>query len=500
MWKHVSYLQRGISHVSSGTECQDSVAIRENDIGIAAVIADGLGSLKNSEAAARTATEYVSACLLSIGEKRIALDTDEQKKWFADTTIRALQDRIRLEAGQKNLPAASMDCTLGFVFISKVKNYAIIGRLGDSAVCVIGDSIAEAVNDGNASANGTCAVMDEDAAEHLELRFLDLKKERIYGFILTSDGLDNYLYNKGSRRISRSAEEIFNALVTEQDPEEAVAARIRALTVDPESPFDDDISIAVLSRADKAYRFPDDPTWLCTCGTRNRVQDTYCVNCGKDFTQIYQNIKFKEYGGRDAFFLQINQFPLRERALIGMGPVPMEEAEENLQDRDMRMAEDDLLIPSMRTAEEDLQDPGIAKAEERRIKKRRAGNREANQSKQGKKIKLAILFLIGLIVGMLISGFIHSGRNRSLKNEITELRGENEAYQEEKESLQNENEALREENEAYQEEDADIPEEDEDIPEESESLPNENEASRENNEAFRGGLTARFWENEGVIY
>jgi hypothetical protein len=48
-----------------------------------------------------------------------------------------------------------MDCTLVFVYIIKNESKAIIGRLGDSAICVFGENDSIALNDGNKSANGT---------------------------------------------------------------------------------------------------------------------------------------------------------------------------------------------------------------------------------------------------------------------------------------------------------------------------------------------------------
>ena len=59
MWKYESYLQKGNSHIKSDTDCQDSVTVKENDQIIVAALADGLGSLKYAEIAARTVTQRV---------------------------------------------------------------------------------------------------------------------------------------------------------------------------------------------------------------------------------------------------------------------------------------------------------------------------------------------------------------------------------------------------------------------------------------------------------
>lgn len=162
------------------------------------------------------------------------------------------------------------------------------------------------------------AILDEDAHEHMEISFWDIEADEIYGFILTSDGLDNELYRKGSVYVNKAAEDYFNSVVISTDPKEAIQSKIAELTAEEDSPFDDDISIAVINRATSAISFPDDPTWLCTCGERNRLQDTYCYKCGKDFSVLYQNVRFKEYGGKTAFFLEINKRPDEEARVIGL--------------------------------------------------------------------------------------------------------------------------------------------------------------------------------------
>ena len=211
-----------------------------------------------------------------------------------------------------------MDCTLVFVCILKNENKAIIGHLGDSAICIIGEKKSIAINDGNRSANGTNALLDNDAIDHFCIRLYDLNKLKIQGFILTSDGLENELYMKGSDYVNQAAEIYFNAWYHNDKPITIIQDRIKKLTEIEGTPFDDDISIVVLSRANKAIQMPEDPTWLCTCGYRNNLQVTYCQKCNKDFSVLYQNIKFKNYGGKAAFFSRINQTPSEERRIISL--------------------------------------------------------------------------------------------------------------------------------------------------------------------------------------
>lgn len=315
VWKKLMYLQKGVSHVQNGTNCQDSVLIFENEDCIVAALADGLGSLKYSEVAAQTATDTVCKCFAELNNPLEQFETKEDlAKHILDAVVMSIQEKT-VEMG---VPLNEMDCTLMFVYVLKSTNCAIIGRLGDSAVCVIADPKSIAINDGNKSANGTNAILDKDAVEHFEIQILDLDKNNVYGFVLSSDGLENELYMKGSDHVNKTAELYFNAWFTADDPVTVIVDRISKLTEIEGTPFDDDISVAVLSRANEAIILPADPKWLCTCGFRNHLQTTYCQQCHKDFSVLYQNIRFRDYGGKAEFFTEINKHPEEELRIIGM--------------------------------------------------------------------------------------------------------------------------------------------------------------------------------------
>lgn len=315
VWKKLKYLQKGISHVQNGTNCQDSVLIFENEDCIVAALADGLGSLKYSEVAAQIATETVCKCFSELNNP---LEQFENKEDLAKHILDAAVMNIQEKAIEMSVPLNEMDCTLMFVCVIKTTNYAIIGRLGDSAVCIIAYPKSIAINDGNKSANGTNAILDKDAIEHFDIQIIDLDKNNIYGFILSSDGLENELYMKGSDHVNKTAELYFNAWFTSDDPITVIAERISKLTEIEGTPFDDDISVAVLSRTDEKIILPEDPKWLCTCGFRNHLQTTYCQQCHKDFSVLYHNIRFRDYGGKAAFFTEINEHPEEEMRIIGI--------------------------------------------------------------------------------------------------------------------------------------------------------------------------------------
>ena len=450
VWKQLKYLQKGVSHVRNSTNCQDSVLIFENDNCIVAALADGLGSLKYSEVAAQTATETVCKCFLELSNPLVQFETkkDLAKKDLAKHILDASVVNIQNKAREMGIPLNEMDCTLMFVCVLKTTNHAIIGRLGDSAVCVIANPKSIAINDGNKSANGTNAILDKDAIEHFDIQIIDLDKNNIQGFILSSDGLENELYMKGSDHVNKNAELYFNAWFKSDDPVTVIEERIIELTKIEGTPFDDDIGIAVLSRADNEITLPADPKWLCTCGFRNPLQATYCHRCHKDFSVLYQNIRFRDYGGKAAFFTEINKKPEEELRIIGM------RAKSDVVKQDNPIVESDFLkIPQTKSSDEKVKkhnviplEPVTNKREKSsenenqenvppRVEKVKNVHRQASGKHTGKTNKsrydrealkaIGILMTITLVIGLVAGGtfvkIVTSGKMSKLSKNIDEL-------------------------------------------------------------------------------
>ena len=195
-WKKTYYVKKGLSHIAEGTKCQDSVKVAENDEVLVAALADGLGSLVYSELASQTAAQAVCDYFMSFQAAYIDADTGQIS--LGDRIISCVKDAILVKAAESGIPSSGLDCTLAFVCINKTNNHAVVGLIGDSAVCIFGKEKNIAVNDGNKSANGTHAVLDEDASRHLLIEHIDLDQKGVLGFILTSDGLENGLSSGSS--------------------------------------------------------------------------------------------------------------------------------------------------------------------------------------------------------------------------------------------------------------------------------------------------------------
>lgn len=456
MWKTFSLKQKGLSHEQSNTCCQDNVLISQDDRWIVAALADGLGSLRYSEVAAEVATTTVCNFSAELLESII-----KQESSIEETVIEIIANAIRDKVTELSFTCSDLDCTLVFAIIDKQTNHAAIGRLGDSAAILLSESNSIVISDSDHSANGTNAVLDSEAAQHLFLRSFNLEEEKIVGIMLTSDGLDNELYLKGSKHVQKITGLYFNAVSAskqEEDAKRVIGDRIAKLTGVKDSSFDDDISLAILSRIDYPIDLPEDPTWLCSCGTRNYLQQTYCRKCNKDFSILYQNIRFRDYGGKDAFFTAINKDPNEERRLVGLPIIRDEQIKPRSVTPRKPISEnpnatsENVNITKNGTMSRDVDDGELRFSGQSNRSKRtnpvatpnnNGVRRTSGNASLGKKIRtsgvrtnkrfrlpkpiarllpLIICLIVGLVLGLIINGASSSKKIKSLNAEVDSLR------------------------------------------------------------------------------
>ena len=324
-WNYAFDARQGLSHIRNGRKCQDCVLVQNGKRCLVAVLSDGIGSREYSEVAAETTVTalcgFFAECNLD-ALNLIFLNAVSQEKCeqFKQYLVFELGKAVRAKADNLGIALANMDCTLVFVCVAFDRNQALVGRVGDSAVCVIRrEGKSESIADSGFSSNRTHTLLEADAPRQMELRVIDLSDEDIAGFILTSDGLNNELYMKGNDWVCHNAQEYMNALPgqTSENARKTLSARLDDLTTDYPDIFRDDISYAVLSRVQEPVSLPDDPTWLCTCGERNHLWETYCRRCHMDFVKLYRNANFAGEG-KAAFFARLNADENRERRTIGL--------------------------------------------------------------------------------------------------------------------------------------------------------------------------------------
>ena len=305
-WRYTYYQQRGIRH----RVCQDCVRVYSDNQRIIACLCDGLGSLNNSDLAAQVAVKSVIEILGEYNPFRCSDVTADNLTHLKKKLISEVQRRIAAAAKEKGFSLASLDCTLLFVCMFPQYNTVLTGNLGDSALCIIRDNRSPEILC-DSTFVGTRAVMDKDAAEQIHCKVFPLD-EHVKSILLTSDGLENEIFFKGLDFLGKETEIYLNAMLSDR-PKEIIQNRIRLLTSDRDTIFDDDISIAVISCLNQPVVLEDEPTWPCVCGNENPLYETFCTNCSRDFLDLYRNIDFK--GKKTEFFRRLQRNPAEKKAL-----------------------------------------------------------------------------------------------------------------------------------------------------------------------------------------
>lgn len=326
-WKYGQYIKTGVRHQKHQLPCQDSVFFAQDDNCLVAALCDGIGSLPESALAAKVAA--VAACRILQKCARIDFRVHASNPGGMLKDLLEQVDRyVAAKFEQRGIDRESGDSTLAFVYISKKFDYGFAASLGDSAVCLIQKSGNLCLTESNAHSESTATVNMRTPWEYAKSEVFDLKDDGFLGAILCSDGLDGEIFAKNSIQVYQNAAFYFNAVQSE-DFEKTVADKLEPMINEYGDYLDDDVSLAVLSRAAEEVSFPDDPTWLCLCGARNTLDETYCSVCGADFMDVYRHISFERYGGKTQYFLYANRRPefeynsIRKAPDDGAAPAPL---------------------------------------------------------------------------------------------------------------------------------------------------------------------------------
>jgi len=315
-WKYGYTVRTGEKHRRIGAPCQDSVFVLEDEKCIVMALCDGLGSLPLSGRAAQLAA--AAACHIlrkcaGINFYHHAEVPNGMMKDLLESVDRFVSGRFREEGADRS----QGDSTLAFVFVSKCFDFGFAGSLGDSAVCLIRRSGNVCLTESNANLESTASIHIREPWRLAKSEAFRLGDD-FFGAILSSDGMDGEIYTKNSSQVFRRAQAYFNTAQT-GDPGQALAALAGDAVSRSGGELDDDISLAVLSRAEDDVLFPPDITWLCACGARNRLEYSYCFRCGRDFLTLYSHVPFAKYGGKTQFFRYANRHAAFERRILESG-------------------------------------------------------------------------------------------------------------------------------------------------------------------------------------
>lgn len=313
-WSFAQSRLCGLAHVRDNRLCQDAVDVQKKDSCVAAALADGIGSLPNSDVAAQAATRAATRWLLEHSAQLAA--AADPAALISSSMLASVAEKIKEAARLRLLPVETMDCNLAFVCIIPSHDLAVYGALGDCAVCVL-DGHPRVLTEHGGTANATSSVLYAHGAESFRINMVTQLAESLNGFILASDGLDGEIYRKNSAFVRQSAAAYFNTIF-EEDPNQALKSKLISLQRTDDDAFDDDLSMVVLSQASAPIVLAEDPRWLCKCGHRNSLTNSYCEACRTDFLELYPRSILSRFSSLDDSIRFFNQNEPEARAMLGM--------------------------------------------------------------------------------------------------------------------------------------------------------------------------------------
>lgn len=312
-WKSDSFRRTGLRHLDKSQPCQDYILTdkigNDFDSNNLFILCDGISSCADADQGSKLTAEGTRDYF-----KRKSADKGFIKQLHASHD--PVQDMIAKEliAEIKQLLTAypKADTTLTFIWLIN-KRYALTGCIGDSAVCIFSENKSVVLTQSNDYGGATESVRNSRAAELINLRLIDMKADNVSGFLLTSDGLEGLLYTKGKRtRALHICQDCVNILF-EEDGHQQVERFLDEVCAD--GSFDDDISLIIVAR--EPISLPEDPTWLCSCGTHNHLFSTRCAKCGTDYFLLYGKADMRSYPSAWEYFQYLNNHPDEEQKAVG---------------------------------------------------------------------------------------------------------------------------------------------------------------------------------------
>ena len=323
-WVSDRFISIGTNHTNRGMPCQDACELHQDDNCIVGVVADGVSSLAKSEQASQAAASAVIKLFTEIANQK---DKEYLKSLMTDEDPAKLRE-IKCSLFEKNKDKEGRepmgDCTLAFFFISIPCQKALIGFIGDSCVSVLTKTDSTVYTQQRSHKHdATETIYSKNAAEYLELHFIDISED-VVGFFACSDGFADEIYTKGKDPILYKRAENYINPISKPDGHETVEKLIRS------GSFYDDVSLCIAKRDD--IELPDDVTWLCSCHHRNPWDAVYCEKCSRDRIQLFRKkrSRFKEnhaYTSDYDLFRYLNQHPDEERETVApIKPVSKKES------------------------------------------------------------------------------------------------------------------------------------------------------------------------------
>ncbi len=308
-WQTDCFIRTGTRHTAKGQPCQDYVMCVDN-CGVA--LCDGVSSCEMAEKASEVVVIETLRILKNLADNKTAVnDLIKSPQTKREEVYRIIAHNLTETVKEKLAEYPKADATLTFAYLLNGQ-FALIGYVGDSAVISFSKNGAKVYTQTQDHGGATESICHSCAAEWLDIQLVDMKAEDTKAFLLTSDGLEDILYTKGSKAHAAKMCEPFVNSVFEPGGHNNIDRLLSEIAANPE--FDDDISVAILAKEEIAM--PNDPKWLCKCGHRNRMGSFRCEHCRQDFFSLYRNSNIKAFPSVWEFFTYLNAHPEEEQFLL----------------------------------------------------------------------------------------------------------------------------------------------------------------------------------------
>lgn len=228
---------KGESHELANLPCQDSIFGMHDDNKVCVVLADGAGSMPNSEYASNYVTNTLVNDFFNNTYKWIFNGDESLKERIIELTER----QIVSETQDKHA-----DCTM--LLFGQYKDESLIVHIGDGIVLGVSDETTDVLSwpENGQAINETFFLSGKQAKSHLRIyRNIDNKYKTI---ILSSDGAESVLYNMKDNKEAMASRKMASWLV-EANEQEATEALENAMNNVIKNNTNDDISIAIIKRS-----------------------------------------------------------------------------------------------------------------------------------------------------------------------------------------------------------------------------------------------------------
>lgn len=208
-WKLASAYVTGRGHLTKNIPCQDRTfeLISKHSTGVfyGLSLADGAGSYKFSDIGAEIVTKEILTYLKSNFSNLLQVKNTSKK------IIKNIEERLAVESKNRGINIKELSSTLLFVVIKNDK--FIVGHIGDGVIGVLDKdnkiSVLSHPDNGEYS-NSTFFTTTDSYPDRL--RVIKGSIVDSTGFILMSDGTDEFLYDSKTKKLAPVNAEIINWL------------------------------------------------------------------------------------------------------------------------------------------------------------------------------------------------------------------------------------------------------------------------------------------------